>query len=133
MTRNESAKVEDMCRSYVSALQGGDLDALFGLFTDDASATSPISGRQPARDFYAYVMRVTSARSIVIKTIFTGLSDPLRAAIHLAYTRTVGNGEPATIEGVDVFELSQDGDKFAAVTIIYDTAPIRSDFDPRGP
>ncbi|MCB1966351.1 nuclear transport factor 2 family protein [Accumulibacter sp.] len=132
MTRNESAKVEDMCRKYVTALQHGDIEALLELFSDEASATSPISGRQLARDFYAYVMRVTSARSIVIKTIFIGTSEPLRAAIHLAYTRTVGNGEPATIEGVDVFELSKDGDKFDGVTIIYDTAPVRVDFDPRG-
>ena len=34
-----------------------------------------------------------------------------------------------TIEAVDVFELTEDGSKFASVTIIYDTAPVRSEFD----
>jgi len=49
--------------------------------------------------------------------------------MHIAYTRTVGNGKPATIEGIDIFELTGDLGKFAAVPIIYDTASVRSDFD----
>ena len=66
---------------------------------------------------------------MALRTIFIGASDPSRAAIHIAYTRTVGKGKPATIEGIDVFELTGDLSKFASVTIIYDTAPVRSDFD----
>ncbi len=53
MTRNESVKVEDMCRKYVTAQQHGDIDARLEPFSDDASATSPIPRRQLARDFYA--------------------------------------------------------------------------------
>ena len=65
---------------------------------------------------------------MALRTIFVGASDPLRAAVHFAYTRAVGDGESATIEVVDVFELTEDRSKFSAVTIIYDTAPVRSDF-----
>jgi len=129
MATGQMARVEELCRSYLTAMESGDLEALLSLFTDDATATSPISGKQPARDFYANVMRITSARSMVLKGIFTGTSDLTRAAIHIAYTRTVGKGKPATIEGVDVFELTEDLGKFTSVTIIYDTAPVRSDFD----
>jgi ketosteroid isomerase-like protein len=125
----QEVKVEELCRSYLTAMESGDLEALLSLFTDDAIATSPISGKQPVRDFYSYVMRITSARSMVLKTVFIGSSDPTRAAIHIAYTRTVGKGKPATIEGVDVFELTGDLSQFTSVTIIYDTAPVRSDFD----
>jgi len=123
------AKVEELCRSYLAAMESGDLQAVLANFADDATATSPLSGEQPARDFYSYVMRVTSDRSMALKTIFVGASDPSRAAIHVAYTRTVGDSKPATIDAVDVFELTEDGSKFAAVTIIYDTAPVRSDFN----
>ena len=129
MNEDQIEKIEALCRNYVAAMESNDLQALLANFTDDATATSPISGKQPARDFYSYVMRITSGRSMALKTIFVGASDPSRAAVHVAYTRTVGDGKPATIEGVDVFELSEDGSKFAAVTIIYDTAPVRSDFD----
>ena len=129
MAAGKVSKVEKLSRSYLTAIESGDLDALLSLFTDDATATSPISGKQPVRDFYYYVMRITSARSMVLKTIFIGTSDPSRAAIHIAYTRTVGNGKPATIEGIDIFELTGDLSKFTSVTIIYDTAPVRSDFE----
>ncbi len=129
MHADQVARAEELCRRYLAAMEGGDLQALLALFADEATATSPISGRQSARDFYTYVMRVTSGRSMELRTIFVGASDPSRAAVHVAYTRTVGAGEPATIEAVDVFDLAEDGSKFAAVTVIYDTAPVRSDFD----
>ena len=121
--------IEELCRSYLAAMESGDLEALLSIFTEDATATSPLSGKQPVRDFYSYVMRITSARSMTLRTIFIGASEPTRAAIHIAYTRTVGDGKPATIEGVDVFDLTEDLSKFTSVTIIYDTAPVRSDFD----
>jgi len=41
----------------------------------------------------------------------------------------VASDKPATIEAVDVFDLTEDHSKLAAVTIIYDTATVRSDFD----
>ncbi|SHF89493.1 Ketosteroid isomerase homolog [Microbulbifer donghaiensis] len=128
MRSEQISRVEALCRNYLSALEGGDLEALLANFTDDAVAISPISGRQPARDFYTYVMRITSARKTVLRDIFIGVSDPTRAAVHFSYTRTVGSGEPATIEGVDVFELTEDCRRIASVTIIYDTAPVRADF-----
>lgn len=129
MRTDPVAQVEQLCRRYVAAMERGDLEAVLANFADDATATSPISGKQAARDFYAYVLRVTRDRSMALRTIFVGASDPSRAAVHVAYTRTVGNNTPATIEGVDVFELTEDRSKFAAVTIIYDTAPVRSDFE----
>ncbi len=128
MNADHRAMVDRLCRDYLAAMESGDLEAVLANFTDEATATSPISGRHSVRDFYAYVMRVTSDRSMKLRTIFVGISDPSRAAVHVSYTRTVGSGKPATIEGVDVFELTEDFGKFAAVTIIYDTAPVRSDF-----
>ena len=129
MNTDKIARVEELCRSYLIAMENGNLEGLLATFTDEATATSPISGMQPVREFYSYVMRVTSARSMELKAVFTGISDPSRAAIHVVYTRRVGHGEPAAIEVVDVFELNEDCSRFAAVRIIYDTAPVRSDFD----
>jgi len=129
MNPDLSASVERLCRRYVAAMESGDLEALLANFTPDATANSPIFGAQSARDFYSYVLREITDRSMVLRAIFVGTSDPPRAAIHVVYTRTVGGSRPATIEGVDVFELTSDGSRFAAVTIIYDTAAVRSDFD----
>jgi hypothetical protein len=129
MNPDHLATVEGLCRNYLAAMESGDLEAVLANFTDDATATSPISGQHSARDFYEYVMRVTSNRSMALRTIFVGASDPSRAAVHVDYTRTVGNGKASTIEAVDIFELTEDRSRFAAVTIIYDTAPVRSDFE----
>lgn len=74
-------------------------------------------------------MRVTVCRSMALRTILVGASDWSRAAIHVDYKLTIGYGELSTIEVVDVFELTEDRSKFAAVTIIYDTAPVRSEFN----
>ncbi len=128
----EWGEIEALCRRYLAALESGDLESLLANFSDDATATSPISGKQPAADFYAYVMRVTSDRKMALKTIFVGTSNPRQAAVHVAYTRTVADGQPATIEGVDIFELTEDGSKISAITIIYDTAPVRAEFDRPG-
>jgi len=128
MGKNQEAQVEALCRSYLAAMESGNLEALLMNFTEDAIATSPIFGRQPVRDFYSHVLQLTRARTMQLKTLFLGVSDPARAAIHIAYTRTVGSDKPATIEGVDVFELTADRTKFTSVTIIYDTAPVRSEF-----
>lgn len=126
--REACVRVEELCRRYLATTEAGDLDALLANFSDDATVTSPISGKQPARDFYANVLRITSARSMVLKHIFIGTTDRHSAAVHLAYTRTVGKGKPATVECVDVFELNSDLSKFSSVRIIYDTAPVQSDF-----
>jgi uncharacterized protein (TIGR02246 family) len=128
MDPDQLATIERLCRNYLAAMESGDLDAVLANFTDDATATSPISGRHSVRDFYQYVMRVTSDRSMDLRTIFFGVSNPSRAAVHVSYTRTVGDGKPSTIEAVDIFELTEDLSKFAAVTIIYDTASVRADF-----
>lgn len=112
----------------MASMDRGDLDAVLSNFTEDATATSRISGRHSVRDFYSYVIRVTRDRSMALQKIFVGASDPSRAALHVDYTRTVGNGASSTVEAVDVFELAEDRSKFAAVTIIYDTAPVRSEF-----
>ena len=84
---------------------------------------------QPAQNFYPDVMRVTGCRSTVLRTIFAGASDWSRAAVHVDYKRTVGYGEPSTIEVVELFKLTEDRSKLAAVTLIYDTVPGQSEFN----
>jgi len=53
MAAGQVAKVEELCRSYLTAMESGDLEALLSNFTDDATATSPIFGKRPVQDFYA--------------------------------------------------------------------------------
>ena len=88
MSTSHAAIVEKPYRNYAATMKNNDLEAILTNFADEATATSPLSRKQPAWDFYEYVLRVTSDRKMRLKTIFVGVSDPLRAAIHSACTRT---------------------------------------------
>ncbi len=50
LAADQVASVEELCRRYLAAMESSDLEALLSLFTEDATATSPISGKQPGRD-----------------------------------------------------------------------------------
>ena len=50
-------------------------------------------------------------------------------ALHFRYRWTLAGGRNVSFNCVDVFELSADRQRFAKLTIIYDTAPLRSDFN----
>jgi len=131
MQNTQQLAVEDLCRRYLSSMESDDLPAILALFTEDATATSPISGSKPVEDFYRFVLQITSDRSMLLKSIFISTSSPLRAAIHMLYTRTVKGRLPSTIECVDVFDLNEDCSRFTGVKIIYDTAEVHSEFDAR--
>ncbi len=121
-------QMDELARLYLQAIESGDLPAMLNLFAEDATATSPISGKQPARDFYTNVMNITSDRSTLHKNTFTDTSGAPQMAVHFNYTRTIRNGHPETIECVDLFELTEDQTRFQSVRIIYDTAPVLVDF-----
>ncbi len=129
MNADGCPKVEALCRRYLTALESGDLDALLQLFATNATANSPISGRQPAPEFYEHVLHITSGRTVALNDIFMTVHGAPKAAVHVTYTRTIDGHAPAVLDAVDIFELTPDLDHFTSVTIIYDTAPVRSDFD----
>ncbi|WP_170479486.1 nuclear transport factor 2 family protein [Ruegeria arenilitoris] len=124
----DTDRIDDLALRYLQAIESGDLSKMLSLFADDATATSPISGMQAARDFYSNVMQITSNRSTVHKNTFADTAGAPQMAVHFDYTRTIRNGHPETIECVDLFELTDDHSSFKSVKIIYDTAPVLVDF-----
>ncbi|WP_170762834.1 nuclear transport factor 2 family protein [Ruegeria lacuscaerulensis] len=124
---SDNDRIEFLARQYLRAIENGDVSEMLNLFAEDATATSPISGKQPARDFYTNVMKITSDRSTVHKNTFSDTSGALQMAVHFDYTRTIHDGHPETIECVDLFVLTDDQSRFKSVRIIYDTAPVLVD------
>ncbi|WP_170571555.1 nuclear transport factor 2 family protein [Ruegeria atlantica] len=125
---SDKDRMDALARQYLQAIESGDVSEMLNLFAEDATATSPISGKQPARDFYANVMKITHDRTTVHKNTFADTSGAPQMAVHFNYTRTIHDGHPETIECVDLFELSEDKSRFKSVRIIYDTAPVLVDF-----
>ncbi|USD20279.1 nuclear transport factor 2 family protein [Microbulbifer variabilis] len=121
-------ETEQLCYQYLSALERGDLDTLLSLFSENALVYSPIFGNCSVESFYSYIFQSISDRAMKLNNILSGVLKTNQVALHLSYTRSVEGRGPATIDVVDLFDLTEDFSTFMAVTIIYDTAPIHGDF-----
>lgn len=120
---------EDLCKRYLAALNAGSLADVLSLFAPDAQIVSPLYGVMEAGRFYADLFADTNRSVTRLLNVFVPSGDARSVALHFHYTWTLKSGKVVQFECVDVFELSADGEKFAKLTIIYDTAPIRADFE----
>lgn len=110
-------------QQYFQSLQAGDVEAICQLFAADGMVDSPLYGQKHHRDFYTELMEDSGTSTIEMKRIF---SDPESGdlAIWFRYDWGLDNGERVVFEGVDVFELNDQG-KIKKLTIIYDTVNSR--------
>ncbi len=120
--------VTELCRAYLAALNAGDLGAVLGLFAPGAQVVSPLYGTMPAKAFYAALFADTQASDTELLNIFDRSDTGGAVALHFRYGWTLADGKPVAFEVVDVIELTEARDAFAKLTIIYDTAPLRSDW-----
>ena len=102
--------------------------AYAGHTTPRGLRSSPLYGTMPARDFYAALFADTEASDTTLLNIFDSSDNGGAVALHFRYGWTLADGTPVAFEVVDVIELTRARDAFAKLTIIYDTAPLRSDW-----
>ena len=121
--------LEDLCHRYLSALNTGDLEGVRALFTPVAEIVSPLYGVRPAHDFYAELFADTSRSETTLLNVFDSSAEGRSVALHFRYVWTLASGKVVEFECVDVFELAADRQRFSRMTIIYDTAPLRADFE----
>ncbi|MGR3499394.1 MAG: nuclear transport factor 2 family protein [Limimaricola soesokkakensis] len=121
--------LEDLCHRYLDALNTGDLESVRALFVPGAEIVSPLYGVRPAHDFYAELFADTARSETTLLNVFDSSADGRSVALHFRYVWTLASGKVVEFECVDVFELAEDRQRFTKMTIIYDTAPLRSDFE----
>lgn len=117
-----------LCEAYLAALNAGDLDLVLALFAPHGEVVSPLYGSMPARDFYAALFADTARSETELRHVFDGSDTGGAVALHFLYRWTLADGKRVDFEVVDVIELTPARDAFAKLTIIYDTAPLRSDW-----
>lgn len=120
---------EVLCHRYLAALDAGDLAGVLALFAPGAEVVSPLYGTRPAPEFYAALFADTARSQTELLNIFPASTKGGAVALHFRYAWTLADGTLVHFEVVDVIELTQAGDRFQKLTIIYDTAPLRLDFE----
>ena len=120
---------EELCKRYLAALNEGSLASVLALFAPKASIVSSLYGMIEVENFYRALFADTNRSVAKLLNIFLPSGDASSVALHFHYTWTLKSGKVVQFECVDVFELTADKQKFAKLTIIYDTAPIRADFE----
>ncbi|THH39147.1 nuclear transport factor 2 family protein [Aliishimia ponticola] len=121
--------LETLCHRYLEALNTADLEGVRALFAPGAEVISPLYGARPAHDFYAELFADTAQSETHLLNIFDSSAQGGAVALHFRYVWTLASGKVVAFECVDVFELAEDAQRFARMTIIYDTAPLRADFE----
>ncbi|HYC42584.1 MAG TPA: nuclear transport factor 2 family protein [Noviherbaspirillum sp.] len=116
-----------LCEQYLEALNEGRLERVLALFEPDAYVLSPLYGRMPVAPFYAGLFGDTNRSETTFVNLFESASGAVALQFH--YRWTLKSGRVVEFDCVDVFALSADRSRFASLTIIYDTAPLRDDFD----
>ena len=121
--------IEKLCREYLQALNEGNLNNVLNLFTSDGVVISPLYGEMPAKQFYSNLFKDTNQSDTKLRNVFTSSMDETSVALHFQYKWTLKSGKIVEFECVDVFEITKDKPHFKKLKIIYDTAPIREDFN----
>ena len=121
--------IEKLCKEYLQALNEGNLNNVLNLFTSDGVVVSPLYGEMSATQFYTDLFKDTNQSDTMLRNIFTTSMDETSVALHFQYKWTLKNEKIVEFECVDVFEITEDKTQFKKLKIIYDTAPLREDFN----
>nr|WP_218884261.1 nuclear transport factor 2 family protein [Burkholderia guangdongensis] len=112
-------------RSYLKALERGDVAAICALFTPDARIFSPFLGWMQAAPFFAKVNEASGESTITPIDICVSTTGSRRATGYFIYDWVLKDGSAVRFECVDVFEFDANG-LIERMKIVYDTYPIRS-------
>ncbi len=117
--------MQKIIKQYLRCLEVGDSKRMLDLFTKDAIINSPLYGKIKASKFYPDLFKDTQKSKITLLDI---LQSKKLAAGFFRYDWVLKNGTPTSFLCVDVFSFDKNL-KIKELTIIYDTAKIRSSFN----
>ena len=119
----------EICMRYLDALNEGSLEKVLSLFDPNAVVVSPLYGEMPATTFFKVLFADTNRSETKLLNIFESISGNTSLALYFHYIWTLKSGKIIEFDCVDVFEITPDKKKFTKLKIIYDTVPIRADFN----
>jgi hypothetical protein len=123
------AAPDGLATAYLDAVQNADLDGVVALFTEGGEVVSPLYGTVPARQFYEGLFADTreSRLTLLGRTSGTSVEGRDILTIWFHFDWVLRDGTPAPFDVVDVLEL--EGSLISRLHILYDTHPLRADFE----
>ena len=125
--------VTDICKQYLDALNESSLEKVLSLFDPKAVVVSPLYGEMPATTFYKALFADTNHSETKLLNIYHSVDKNSSVALHFHYIWTLKNGKIVEFDCVDIFEITPDKKRFSKLKIIYDTVPVRADFNASQP
>lgn len=114
-----------LCKQYLSAISERDMEQILSLFQPGALVSSPLSGTTDVEAFHRRLFQDIDRSIPRIKHIFATVNDLSAVALHFSHTWILKNGEVVEFDGINIFEVTEDGSRFSKLTIMYDSAPLR--------
>ena len=104
-------KISRAVRAYFLAIRAMDPDAIANTFAEDGTTCDPIgappiSGRAAVREFFASIFKNFKSVALNEDSVFVAGSG---AAVKWTGHGTSNSGKEVKFEGIDVFEVNQDG------------------------
>ncbi|MFM0247003.1 nuclear transport factor 2 family protein [Paraburkholderia sediminicola] len=125
MVSSPELRYTQQVRTYLKALERGDVAAICALFAPDAQIFSPFLGWMQAAPFFAKVIEASGQSTISPIDICVSTTGARRATGYFIYDWVLKDGSAVSFECVDVFEFDANG-LVERMIIVYDTYPIRS-------
>ena len=122
-------KKAKLCERYLEARDRSDLSGVLSLFEPAAVVVSPLYGKVEVSKFFTDLFADTNRSNTSLLNIYEPIGTTPSVALHFKYEWTLRSGKTVEFQVVDILELNENDECFRKLTIIYDTAPIRADFD----
>lgn len=115
----------DVIDRYLALLASGDVLGIASLFSSTGNVHSPFLGVQPAAKFFDLLKAATRRSIIQDPEVFISAAGSRRACAHFTYQWELADGARVSFRCVDLFDFDEQG-LIEAMTIVYDTAPVRA-------
>ena len=120
---------QQLCERYLAALNNANLDTVLSLFDPDGTVVSPLYGTLPVGQFFSGLFADTGRSETTLVNVFESITERLAVTLQFKYRWTLKSGAVVSFDCADVFDLTPDRSRFRRLTILYDTAPLRAEFE----
>ena len=114
---------ENVIRSYLKAMEIGDIKATVACFVAQGIIVSPVYGEVAAGKFYERLFADTVRAVVDIHAIYASLNDTRRWAAHFMYQWERKDGSLVTTDLVDLFEFEESSNLITRLKIVFDPTP----------